>query len=218
MTGIKICGLTRASDVDLACSLGAAYVGFNFSRLSPRRVTLDRARELALATRPGVSRVGVFVRENAGEIVAAAEAARLDFVQIHRPITERDLLQSSLPVIAVVGVSTNGADTVASDLLKRCRSVLCDASRPGQPGGTGTVFDWNHLAGKTWPVPLILAGGLTPENVAEAIARVRPFAVDVASGVESSPGVKDETRMRSFFEAVRRADASSPFPSGRGQG
>jgi phosphoribosylanthranilate isomerase len=219
MTGIKICGLTRASDVELACDLGAAYVGFNFSTLSPRCVTLDRARDIARATRPGVSRVGVFVQESAGEIGAAAEAAGLDLVQIHRPLSARDLQRSPLPVIAVVAVSSDGAGEMAPELLARCRSVLCDTSRPGLPGGTGTTFDWNRLAGKTWPVPLILAGGLTPENVAEAIARVRPSAVDVASGVESSPGIKDEDKMRCFFDAVKRADALHPPPGeGRGEG
>ncbi len=218
MTGIKICGLTRESDVDLACALGAAYVGFNFSTLSPRRVTIDRARELARATRPEAARVGVFVRESAAEIGAAAEAAGLDLVQIHRPLSAQDLHRSPVPVIAVMGVSPEGAEAPPPELLARCRSVLCDTSRPGLPGGTGTIFDWDCLAGQTWPVPLILAGGLTPENVAEAIARVRPSAVDVASGVESSPGIKDENRMRRFFEAVRRADASSPSPPGRGAG
>jgi phosphoribosylanthranilate isomerase len=218
MTRVKICGLTRPRDVELACDLGAAYVGFNFAAASPRRVTLDAARDLARATRPGVARVGVFVDETAGEIRAAIAAARLDLVQIHRPLSARDLDESPLPVIAVVGVSRAGADAAPPELLERCRSVLCDTALPGQSGGTGTVFDWSLLGARTWPVPLILAGGLDPDNVAEAIARVHPSAVDVASGVESAPGVKDEDKMRLFFEAVRRADAPSPSPPGRGPG
>ena len=217
MTQVKVCGLTRPEDVDLACVLGAAYVGFNFAAGSPRRVTLDTARELARATRPGVVRVGVFVHENAGEIRAAIEAARLDLVQIHRPLSAEDLRQSPLPVIAVVGVSQNGADSAPAEVLARCRSVLCDAVLSGRSGGTGTVFDWSLLAGRAWPVPMILAGGLDPDNVAEAIARVRPAAVDVASGVESFPGIKDPKKLRLFFEAVHRADNAPPSPPGRGE-
>jgi phosphoribosylanthranilate isomerase len=217
MTQVKICGLTRAGDVELACVLGADYVGFNFAAASPRRVTLDAARDLARATRAGVVRVGVFVHESGEEIRVAIAAARLDLVQIHRPLSAEDLRQSPLPVIAVVGVSQNGADSAPPDLLARCRSVLCDTALAGRSGGTGTVFDWSLLAGRAWPVPMILAGGLDPDNVAEAIARVHPAAVDVASGVESSAGIKDEDKMRLFFEAVRRADASPPSPPGRGR-
>ena len=217
MTEVKICGLTRPADVDLACALGASYVGFNFAATSSRRVTLDVARDLAAEVRPGVLRVGVFVHESAEEIRRAAAAARLDLVQIHRPISEQDLNQSPLPMIAVVGVSENGADASPPELLARCRSVLCDTAVSGRSGGTGTVFDWSLLAGRAWPVPIILAGGLDPDNVGEAIARIHPSAVDVASGVESSPGIKDEERMRRFFEAVSRADASSPLLSGEGR-
>jgi phosphoribosylanthranilate isomerase len=96
--------------------------------------------------------------------------------------------------------------------------LLLDTAGRDRPGGTGKAFDWDLIADRSWPLPLILAGGLTPENVSEAIARVRPSAVDVASGVESSPGIKDEVRMRRFFEAVRQADALAPSPLGRQQG
>jgi len=220
MTQVKICGLTRPGDVELACVLGADYVGFNFAAASSRRVSLDSARDLARATRPGVVRVGVFVDESVEEILAAIAAARLDLVQIHRPLSARDLRQSPLPVIAVVGVSQDGADSAPTEVLARCQSVLCDTALPGRSGGTGTIFDWNLLVGRAWPVPMMLAGGLDPENVGEAIARVRPAAVDVASGVETSPGIKDEKKMRLFFEAVHRADASSFSPSSpvRGKG
>jgi phosphoribosylanthranilate isomerase len=218
MTQVKICGLTRPADVELACALGADYLGFNFAAASSRRVTLEAARALIREARPGVLRVGVFVDETPEEIRDAIAAARLDLVQIHRPLSAEDLDRAPVPVIAVVCVSRNGADAPSPELLARCRSVLCDTAVPGRAGGTGTVFDWRLLAGRDWPVPIILAGGLDPDNVGEAIARVHPSAVDVASGVESSPGIKNEKRMRLFFEAVRRADASSPSPSGRGAG
>lgn len=211
MTEIKICGLTRREDVELACALGAAYVGFNFASVSPRRVSFQTARDLSLATRPGVERVGVFVDETREEILEAVEAAGLDLLQIHRPLALDDLDGSPRPVIAVERVSGHGIEAAPPALLARCRSVLLDTAG-GRPGGTGTAFDWNLLAGKTWPVPLILAGGLGPENVAEAISRVRPAAVDVASGVESSPGIKDEARMRRFFKAVQDAGSLTHSP------
>jgi phosphoribosylanthranilate isomerase len=214
MTEIKICGLTRREDVELACALGAAYVGFNFASVSPRRLSLETAREIARVTRPGVARVGVFVHETREEILEAIEAAGLDLLQIHRPLALDDLDTLPRPVIAVERVSDRGIETAPPALLARCRSVLLDTAG-GRPGGTGTAFDWNLLVGKTWAVPMILAGGLGPGNVAEAISRVRPSAVDVASGVESSPGVKDEAMMRLFFKAVQDAGSRTPSSSGR---
>ena len=205
MTRVKICGLTRPQDVEIACALDAAFVGFNFAAVSPRRVSLETARDLARATGPGVDRVGVFVRESRKEIEDAIDAAELDLVQIHRRLAAEDLEWMRRPVIAVERVSSRGIDAAPARLLEKCRSVLLDTSSD-RPGGTGILFDWDILAGRTWPVPLILAGGLDAANVGAAIARVRPTAVDVATGVESSPGVKDERRMKEFFEAVRLAD------------
>ena len=206
MTRVKICGLTRAQDVEFACALGAAFVGFNFAAVSPRRVSLQTARDLARATRPGVARVGVFVRESRKEIEEAIDAAELDCVQIHRRLAAEDIEWTRRPVIAVEKVSSRGVEAAPARLLEKCRAVLLDTSSD-RPGGTGIPFDWDVLAGRTWPVPLILAGGLDAANVGAAIARVHPSAVDVASGVESSPGIKDELRMKEFFEAVRLADA-----------
>ena len=206
-TRVKICGLTRPGDVELACELGAAWLGFNFAAVSPRRVTIEAAADLSSRAADGVTRVGVFLEQSRDEILAAVEAAALDAIQVHRPLREDDL-DLPRPVHAVARLRDGAASLPAPALLSRCRLVLLDAEAPGQPGGSGRTLDWDALSGKSWPVPLMLAGGLTPENVEEAIGRVRPAAVDVASGVESSPGLKDETRMRRFFEAVRRADAS----------
>lgn len=206
MTDVKICGLTRPQDVELACDLGAAYLGFNFAAESPRRVSPAAARELARAGKPAAARVGVFVAESQALIREAIEAAGLDLVQIHRPLRETDL-DLPCPVLAVARLERGSAAAPEERLLARCRLLLFDAEVPGRPGGTGETLDWNALAGRRWGVPVMLAGGLDPENVAEAIGRVRPAAVDVASGVESSPGIKDPKKMRRFFEAVRRADA-----------
>jgi phosphoribosylanthranilate isomerase len=211
MTEVKICGLTRPRDVELARALGAAYLGFNFAEVSPRRVSPPQARDLASAAR-GAVKVGVFMEETRAQILEAIDAAGLDLLQIHRPLREEDL-ELPRPVLAVARVRNRSVVVPEERLLARCRFVLFDAVLPGRPGGTGTTLDWSALSGKRWPVPWMLAGGLDPENVAAAIARARPDAVDVASGVESSPGVKDEDLMRRFFEAVRSADAPASSPA-----
>ncbi len=207
MTEVKICGLTRPEDVVLACDLGAVYVGFNFAEASPRRVSLETARRLANAAAPGVVRVGVFVEESGTVIGEAVAAARLDLLQIHRPLSEADLERLPRPVIAVARVSGHATELPADEVLARCRSLLFDTAVPERTGGTGVPFDWSVLERRRWPIPVFLAGGLTAGNVGEAIARLHPCAVDVASGVEAAPGIKDERRMKQFFEAVRQADA-----------
>jgi phosphoribosylanthranilate isomerase len=206
VTDVKICGLTRPEDVALACALGARYVGFNFAAASSRCVDLYCAGELAAAAAPGVARVGVFVDESMDEIRRAVEAGALDVVQIHRPLHARDLQEAPRPVFAVSSVEGARAAPPSDDLLVRCQALLFDTAIAGTAGGTGRVFDWSVVAARRWPVPVILAGGLVSDNVADAIARVQPSGVDVASGVESSPGVKDRGRLERFFDAVRKAD------------
>jgi phosphoribosylanthranilate isomerase len=203
VTRIKICGLTREEDVRAAADLGAAYLGLNFASGSPRRVTLEKARSLARCAR-GALRVGVFVGETRGEIEAASEAASLDLVQLHRPLREEDL-SLPVPIIAVALVSGSGAAPIPPAILSRCHAVLFD-SDDATRRGPRAPFEWSQPAGNRSTVPAWLAGGLTPENVAEAIRTFRPAGVDVASGVESAPGVKDHDRMRLFFESVRSAD------------
>jgi phosphoribosylanthranilate isomerase len=210
-TEIKICGLTRPEDVALACELGARWLGFNFAAESPRRLGLDRARELALASlaSPGTGRVGVFVRESLEEIRSAVDAASLDAVQVHRALLAQDVKDIPRPVFAVVRVAGAPLEVPAAGSLERCRAVLFDSASASGDGGTGRAFDWSILDGRRWPVPFFLAGGLTPENVGAAVARLRPAGVDVASGVESAPGIKDRERMVRFFEAVKEADERS---------
>lgn len=205
MTDVKVCGLTREEDVAAACALGAAYVGFNFSAASPRRVSTSRARRLAEAVR-GARRVGVFVDEDYRDIEDAVAQASLDIVQIHRRLTAEDLRQVGVSVLAVARPG-RAEEIPPPALLERCAGILFDSVAPGGYGGTGVPFDWALLEGRSWPVPVFVAGGLHSENVAESIARTRPAAVDVASGVEVSPGVKDRARMERFFAAVREADA-----------
>jgi phosphoribosylanthranilate isomerase len=209
VTRVKICGLTRAADVDAACRLGAAWVGFNFAASSPRRVTPERARPLAAAVSGDVRRVGVFLDEGYAEIEDAIGAASLDVVQLHRTLRAEDLAWIPRPVLAVAHAGRE-EEIPPGTLLDRCAGILFDTDVAGLAGGTGVPFDWYLVGGRTWPVPLFVSGGLTSENVADSILRTRPSAVDVASGVESSPGVKDPDRMRRFFDAVRRADAAGP--------
>jgi phosphoribosylanthranilate isomerase len=218
MTRIKICGLTRAEDVSLASELGASAVGFVFAAGSPRRVSLERAKELSAAAGPGVTRVGVFVEEEKSFIEEAIEAGRLDLAQLHRPLRAADLEDAPASVIAVVSVSGSAAPLPPAEWLRRCRWLLFDAGGSAGGGGTGTQFDWGVLDGKRFDAPVYLAGGLDAANIAEAIERVHPTGVDVASGVERAPGVKDPEKLRRFFEAVRAADASAPSPPGRGPG
>ncbi|HTR03267.1 MAG TPA: phosphoribosylanthranilate isomerase [Thermoanaerobaculia bacterium] len=205
MTAVKICGLTRARDVVLAGALGATYAGFNFSAASPRRVSPEEARVLAAAVRPGMLKVGVFVGEDADTIAAAVRAAGLDLVQLHRRLTEEDVAASPVPVIAVARPSAAGGFAVPRrEILVRCHAVLFDPSE-----GSGAAIDPARVEEASWPVPVLVAGGLTPETVGDVIRRLRPAGVDVASGVEESPGIKDAEKLRRFFAAVREADAQA---------
>jgi phosphoribosylanthranilate isomerase len=202
MTAVKICGLTRPGDVAAACELGAAYVGFNFVASSPRRVTNAIARELAAAASPGVLRVGVFAGEDADTIVRAIEAGRLQVVQLHRRLTEEEVARSPVPVIAVARQAGGGFAVPRHEILVRCHAVLFDPSE-----GTGQALDSARLEEASWPVPVLVAGGLDPENVGAVIRRLRPAGVDVASGVESAPGIKTREKLERFFAAVKEASS-----------
>ncbi len=201
MTDVKICGLTRSEDVALACALGAKYVGFNFAAGSPRRVPSEAVRDLAAVAAPGVLRVGVFRDEDEAAVARAVDLGRLDIVQLHRRLTEDDLLRSPVPVIAVSRGPGPLDGAPPADLLRRCYAVLLDSSE-----GAGVPIDPSRVERRTWPVPLFVAGGIDGESVGAVIRRLRPAAVDVASGVESAPGIKDRARLERFFEAVREAD------------
>jgi phosphoribosylanthranilate isomerase len=198
MTAVKICGLTRKEDVAAAVSLGADLLGFNFAASSPRRISLEKARELGAGVPPKTLKVGVFAREDRDAITRAVFEASLDLIQLHRPVPLADVAWSPVPIIAAVGAE----DLPPYDVLARLSAVLWDSS-----AGSGSVGDWSALASRRrLPVRQFLAGGLTPENVGDAIRRLRPEGVDVASGVESAPGIKDPGKLERFFAAVREAD------------
>ncbi|MFD1159134.1 phosphoribosylanthranilate isomerase [Roseovarius aestuarii] len=207
---VKICGLTRPSDVSAAVDAGASYLGFNFFPRSPRYLDFPDAAVLAVDVPDGVAKVALTVDADDDLLDALTGTVPLDMLQLHGSETpERVLAVKSrygLPVIKVVGVATKD-DLPLLDLHARVADqLLVDAKPPpgaDRPGGNALAFDWNLIAGRRWSVPWMLAGGLTPENVAEGIARTGAKQVDVASGVESAPGVKDAQMIADFVSAAQ---------------
>ena len=206
-TRVKICGITRLEDAQLAVALGAWAIGLVFYSESPRHCELEAAGEIGSELKRKVEVVGVFANAPLDELVGVAEAASLTAVQLHGnegpSYCDEARRRTGLKVIKAVRVRDAGS---VRDLgAYKTDYHLLDSHVPGLPGGTGQRFDWGLAAEHRSDIPLILSGGLRPENVAEAIATVRPFAVDVASGVESSPGQKDPDKLERFFKAVAEA-------------
>ncbi|SEM94475.1 phosphoribosylanthranilate isomerase [Halomonas caseinilytica] len=203
-TRVKFCGLTRAEDVDAAVALGADALGFVLWPGSRRAIDLERLASLAARVPAFVTRVGLFVDPDTALVERAAE--HLDLLQFHGDESSACCASFGRPWIKALRMR-DGLDleTAARDHAG-ARALLLDAYRPGMPGGTGETFDWSRIPA-TLAKPVILAGGLTPANVAEAIATVAPFAVDVSGGIETAPGCKDVDAMTAFLDAVRRADA-----------
>ncbi|MCL5291211.1 MAG: phosphoribosylanthranilate isomerase [Actinobacteria bacterium] len=201
MTKIKICGITNIDDALAAAELGTDAIGFVFAE-SPRRVSVRDAAGISSALPPFVLRIGVFVDETADEIIRAVEACALDGVQLHG---ENDLDISERPglrKIRIVRIRTR--EDIERAARMEADAVLLDSKVEGSPGGTGVKFDWSLLSGVSFASPLMLSGGLRVDDVSEAIRLVKPYAVDVSSGVESSPGQKDRAKIKAFIEAVRR--------------
>lgn len=203
-TAIKICGVTTTADVAAAAKLGVEAVGFNFYPKSPRCVTPDQARELVRHLGPTAAPVGVFVTTDWQWVTATAAEVGLRAVQTYsdQPPANGFGASTHIPAFRV----KDAADLEhIKQFVAACRpsAVLVDSFVAGEMGGTGHRAPWEMLVGFDPGVPLILAGGLTPDNVADAIRLVRPWGVDVASGVESSPGVKDHGKLRAFVQAVR---------------
>ena len=197
---IKICGVTRLEDALLAARLGADALGFNFWPGSRRHVTPAAARQIISRLPPFVTPVGVFVNQSKGELRAIAAETGIQVFQLHGD--EPPELCSRLPLPVVKSIPVDQVATLSKLLSYEVQAFLLDTPSRGY-GGTGRPFDWSLAEGVSEVAPVILAGGLTPENVADAVRAVRPWAVDVASGVESSPGVKDPGLMSRFVNAVR---------------
>lgn len=206
---VKICGLTRPQDVDAVVTAGAAYGGLVFFAKSPRAVTIPQARDLALAFPAGLARVGLFVDPTDEFLDGVLAEVPLDILQLHgKESPERVAAlraRHGLPVMKAVGVASAEDLPALAVYGQVADMLLVDAKAPKDavlPGGNGLAFDWRLIAGRRWPVPWMLAGGLTPDNVRDAIALTGARQVDVSSGVESAPGVKDAEAIARFTRAA----------------
>jgi phosphoribosylanthranilate isomerase len=211
LTKVKICGITRTQDALAAAELGADALGFNFWPRSKRRVEVEKAAEIASELPPFVLRVGVFVNQPRAEVVRIASRTGMQAVQLHGDESPQFCSGFPLPVIKAVRVE--GPRTLAGLDAYTVAAFLLDSPSPGY-GGSGVPFDWDLVGEIGEDRPIILAGGLTPTNVAAAVRKVKPYAVDVAGGVESRPGIKDHRKLARFIRAAKQAHRSQR--SGRG--
>jgi phosphoribosylanthranilate isomerase len=207
---VKICGLKSLADVAAAAAAGAAYAGFVFFPKSPRHLTIPEARQLALAAPVGLAKVALTVDADDALLDAITEAMPLDMLQLHgheSPDRVAEIrTRYGLPVMKAVGVADEGDLAAVFDYSLVADQILVDAKPPKNadlPGGNGLSFDWRLVAQRRWLRPWMLAGGLTPDNVAEAIRLTNARQVDVSSGVEASPGIKDAAKMAAFVRAAR---------------
>ena len=208
----KICGINSAPAMRAAVAGGAAFVGLVFYPPSPRAVSADRAAALCALVPEGVTRVGLFVDMDDRSLEAILSAAPLDLLQLHgseTPARVREIRETSgIPVMKAIKVAGAADVAAAIDYVGVADRLLFDAKAPPEmesalPGGNALVFDWELIAGRAWPLPWMLSGGLDAANVAEAVRISGAPAVDVSSGVESAPGVKDAVRIRDFLGAVK---------------
>lgn len=217
---IKICGITNPEDARTAVDAGADALGFVFYEKSPRKVDLETARNIVRELPPDIEKVGVFVDADAETIRATTAKAGLTAIQLHGKDPVDDFWQSSQPPAERLGISRvilaipgdrlkEGGVSISERARNEIFALLLDAQCNGQFGGTGATFDWKGTRGMVQilglHLPIIVAGGLTPFNVAEAIKLLQPFGVDVSSGVEAHPGKKDPAKIRAFIDAARAA-------------
>jgi phosphoribosylanthranilate isomerase len=206
---VKICGITSLEDAERATGLGAWAVGLIFHRPSPRSCAVGEAAAIAAALRRRVEVAGVFVNRPLDEVVGRAEEVGLSIVQLHGdegPAYCGEVARRTGCRVMKARQVRSGADLLALAAFHVDLHLL-DAHAPGLRGGTGETFDWRLASRRHSAVPMLLSGGLTPDNVGEAIAQTSPWGVDVASGVEARPGRKDPARLEAFFGAVRGAPA-----------
>ena len=207
---VKVCGITSSDDAAVAVDAGADAIGLVFWPRSPRAVSPERAATIARELPEVVLRVGVFVDASADEMRRVAESVGLDVLQLHGEEPPEALARLPRPVLKAVRVGRGFSPDEAMRYVGTAAGILLDTRLPGQRGGTGVPFDWSLVAGLARRVPfLMLAGGLGPDNVADAIRAVRPHAVDVSSGVEGLPGHKDPRKIRAFVAAARTAEGGS---------
>ena len=200
---IKICGLTRVEDVQAAVEAGADAIGFVFT-VSTRRISIDKAIELSAYVPGGVLRVGLFLDQDRSEIERVIGSVPLDILQFHGNETEQECDRFKLPWLKAVAMENAESVKQAEQNFPGAAGLLLDSHSKGKRGGSGKSFDWS--LSRSIEKPVWLAGGLNADNVTRAIQTVRPYAVDVSSGVESEPGIKDLARLKAFVKAVRQAE------------
>ena len=215
---VKICGLRTPADVAAVAAAGAGYAGFVFFPKSPRHLTIAAARDLALGAPEGLCKVALVVDMDDAGLDAIVEAVPLDMLQLHGHESADRVAEVKarygLPVMKAMGVAGEDDLALLREMSLVADQLLVDAKpAPGAalPGGNGLAFDWRLLVGRKWLCPWMLAGGLTPENVAQAIRLTGARQVDVSSGVESAPGVKDAAKIAAFVEAVQGTRGGVPI-------
>ena len=215
MTRVKICGITRVEDALAAANSGADAIGLVFYERSPRHVNIAQAAQLAAALPPFVTAVGLFVDADAAFVREVLENVPLDVLQFHGDETPEYCAQFGKPYLKAIRVKAWVDLIQCAARFRTARGLLLDAHVEGIPGGTGATFDWT-LIPKQLPLPVILSGGLDIENVAAAIKQVRPYAVDVSSGVEAAKGIntlkgiKDAAKVARFIQEVKKSDVRLP--------
>ena len=207
---VKICGITESADIPAALLAGARYLGFVFFPRSPRNLEISDAAFMAASIPPGVAKVALTVDASDAELDAILGEVPLDMLQLHGSETPDRVAavreRFGLPVMKAIGVAVEDDLQAIDEYATVADQLLIDAKPPRDavlPGGNGLSFDWRLIAGRRWPVPWMLAGGLTPANVAEAIRLTGASQVDVSSGVESAPGVKDGAAITAFVAAAQ---------------
>jgi phosphoribosylanthranilate isomerase len=197
---VKICGITRAEDADLATELGASALGFVFWPGSARYISQESAREIVRRNAGKVKNVGVFVDQSPEEVTRIMDTVGLDVAQLHGGESPEYCRLLNRTVIKAIGL--HDGEPAVLDEFDPEMLILIDAHDPSRYGGTGRTVDWNAARQIAASRKTILAGGLNPENITRAVAAVKPYGVDVSSGVEAAPGVKDASRLKRFFEAL----------------
>ncbi|TAM61641.1 MAG: phosphoribosylanthranilate isomerase [Rhodanobacter sp.] len=204
MTRIKCCGMTRVEDALLAARLGADAIGLVFTARSKRQVTMARARQIAAAMPPFVASVALFMDDDASLVRQVIDQIQPTLLQFHGGETDGWCMQFGRPFLKAIAMGEGAAALPRLRDYPHAAGLLLDGHDPGEAGGSGKAFDWSLLP-TDLAQPVILAGGLHPGNVGQAVRAARPWAVDVASGIEISPGIKDAAKMAAFIAAVRRS-------------
>jgi phosphoribosylanthranilate isomerase len=199
---VKICGITRLEDAICASDAGADALGFNFYRQSPRMIEKAAASSIINDLPPFISKVGLFVNDSPEYIRSIIKQVKLDFLQFHGDEDQEECLQYGIPYIKAIKMREDVDLGAMVSIFEESAALLTDSYVPGIPGGTGKTFDWSLLNQQVIK-PIILAGGLTPENVGEAIRRVHPYSVDVSGGVESKVGIKDKNKILKFIQNAK---------------